>query len=122
MDEQLDKYKFGHKMYIKVLAVKKVKQGHTRKEIAEELRYSRKTIGKWYKNYEKNGIEGLKDNYSNNGAECKLSDEQLTELRSIIVDGDEKYNIKGVQRLIREKYSVIILINKHGLLQGKNLI
>ena len=57
LDEQLDKYKFGHKMYIKVLAVKKVKQGHKRKEIAEELRYSRKTIGKWYKNYEKMGLK-----------------------------------------------------------------
>lgn len=106
LDKQLEKYKYGHKMYIRILAVKMVKKGHSRKEVGEVLRYSRKTIGRWYTKYEKNGIDGLKDDYSNNGAECRLSDEQLIELRQILVGSDERYNIKKAQRLIKEKYLV----------------
>ena len=106
LDKQLEKYKYGHKMYIRILAVKMVKKGHSRKEVGEVLRYSRKTIGRWYNKYEKNGIDGLKDDYSNNGAECRLSDEQLIELRQILVGSDERYNIKKAQRLIKEKYLV----------------
>ena len=106
LDKQLEKYKYGHKMYIRILAVKMVKKGHSRKEVGEVLRYSRKTIGRWYNKYEKNGIDGLKDDYSNNGAECRLSNEQLIELRQILVGSDERYNIKKAQRLIKEKYHI----------------
>ena len=106
LDKQLEEYKYGHKMYIRILAVKMVKKGHSRKEVGEVLRYSRKTIGRWYNKYEKKGIDGLKDDYSNNGAECRLSDEQLIELRQILVGSDERYNIKKAQRLIKEKYLI----------------
>ena len=44
LDKQLEEYKYGHKMYIRILAVKMVKKGYTRKEVGEKLRYSRKTI------------------------------------------------------------------------------
>ena len=58
-------------------------------------------MGRGYIKYEDNDIDGLKDNYSNNGVKCRLSDEQLIELRQILLGSDERYNIKKAQLLIK---------------------
>ena len=105
-DKQLDKYKSCHKTYMRILAVKLVKLGHTRTEVGKLLNYNRMTVGRWVKNYDEKGFDGLIADYSNCGSECRLTDEQLAELREIITDPNEHYDIKRVQRLIEEKYEV----------------
>ena len=41
-----------------------------------------------------NGSDGLFSNYSNCGRKSYLTDQQLKELKEIITDNDEKYNLK----------------------------
>lgn len=105
-DNQLNKYKHHHKMYIRILAVKMVKSGQTRTEVAKIIDYNRHTVGRWVKLYDEQGFEGLEPDYSNCGAECRLTDEQLNELREEITDPKENYDIKQVQALIKKKYGV----------------
>ena len=52
------------------------------------------------------GLEGLYLNYHNCGRKSKLTDEQLAELKEIIISNDEPYNIDDVQILIKERYDV----------------
>ena len=97
-DKKLEEYKFQHKMYVRVLAVKMVKTGLTRIEVGKYLNVDRQTIGRWVKKYDYDGFEGLEPNYSNCGKKSKLSKEQLMEIKEIITDPKEHYDIKRTQK------------------------
>ena len=58
------------------------------------------------KNYDKMGSDGLKADYSNCGAESRLTDKQLKELFEILTDPDEHYTLRDARNLIKEKYSI----------------
>lgn len=106
LENSLKKYLHHHKMYIRILAVKMVKQGCTRIEVGNYLNVNRQTVGRWVKQYDENGIEGLEPDYSNCGIKCRLSDEQLVELKKIITNPNEHYTIKKTKKLIENKYGV----------------
>lgn len=91
---------------MRILAVKMVKMGRTRTEVGKTLNYNRMTIGRWVKNYDEKGFGGLISDYSNCGSKCRLTNEQLAELREIIIDPNEHYDIKRVHRLIEDKYGI----------------
>ena len=52
------------------------------------------------------GSDGLKADYSNCGAESRLTDKQLKELFEILTDPDEHYTLRDARNLIKEKYSI----------------
>ena len=106
LENSLKKYLHHHKMYIRVLSVKMVKQGCTRIEVGNFLNVNRQTVGRWVKQYDKNGIEGLEPDYSNCGAECRLTNEQLGEIYEIITNPKEHYDIKRTRKLIKDKYNI----------------
>lgn len=105
-DKQLKIYSNHHKMYTRILAVKMVKQGETRTRVAEFLNINRQTVGRWVKQYDEYGFEGLKPDYSNCGAECRLTNEQLGEIYEIITNPKEHYDIKRTRKLIKDKYNI----------------
>ena len=93
-------------MYKRILAVKMVKSGETRIKAGEYLNVNRQTVGRWVRLYDESGFEGLEPYYSNCGAEYRLTNEQLAEIREIITDPKEHYDIKRTRKLIRDKYNV----------------
>ena len=106
LKKELKKYQKEYKLYQRILAVLMVKSGETRKKAAEFLDVHRNTVGMWVKNYDKMGIDGLKADYSNNGAESRLTDKQLKELFEILTDPDEHYTLRDARNLIKEKYGI----------------
>ena len=106
IDKLLKEYKPYYTMYKKLLVVKNVKEGMSRGEAAEVVNVHRKTAENWVKSYNKNGLEGLEPNYSNCGLDCKLSDQQLMELKNLVLENPEKYDVKTVRKLIIKKYNI----------------
>ena len=106
LTNQLKEYKHHHKMYIRILAVRMVKIGESRTKTGEYLHINRQTVGKWVKNYEEKGIDGLDPDYSNCGVKSRLNDEQLAELYEILTDPESHYTIKQARKLIKDKYNV----------------
>ena len=128
INELLKEYKPYYTMYKKLLVVKNVKEGMSRGEAAEVVNVHRKTAENWVKSYNKNGLGGLESNYSNCGLNCKLSDQQLMELKNLVLENPEKYDVETVRNLIIEKYNIeyshkqtwYILRRKLGLNYKKN--
>ena len=106
IDEHLKKYSHDHKMYVRCLAVKMVILGETRKKVGEFLNVDRQTVGRWYKQYNEHGFEGLEPDYSNCGVKCRLTDEQIEEIRQRTTNPEEHYDIKRTRKLINDKYGI----------------
>ena len=110
MNEDIENYLNEHKksfdLYIRVLAVQMVKSGKTRKDVGEYLHRDRKTVGRWVSDYDKNGIDGLIPDYSNCGVECRLTDEQLADLKEKLRNPDVNYTIEDARKLIKNEYGV----------------
>ena len=106
LKNELKKYREEYKLYQRIQSVLMVKSGETRVKVAEYAGVHRNTVGEWVKNYDKNGLDGLKSDYSKCGAESRLNDDQLKELYHIICNSDKKYKIRDVKNLIYEKYDV----------------
>ena len=66
----------------------------------------RKTAENWVKSNNKNGLDGFESNYSNCGLNCKLSDQQLMELKNLVLKNPEKYDVETVRNIIIEKYNI----------------
>lgn len=106
LKKELKKYKKEYNLYRRILAVLMVKSGETRKKAAEYLDVHRNTVGTWVKDYDKMGIEGLKSDYSNCGAESRLTDEQLKDLYKILTNPNEHYTLRDARNLIKKNYGI----------------
>ena len=62
----------------------------SRGEAAGMVSVHRNTAENWVKSYNEDGLDGLEPNYSNCGLNCKLSDQQLMELKNSILKNPEK--------------------------------
>ena len=93
-------------MYVRILAVKMVKLGESRINVANFLNVNRQTVGRWVRIYDESGFEGLKPDYSNCGSKCRLTDEQIAEIQKIVTNPKEHYDIKRTRKLIRDKYGI----------------
>ena len=106
IDRRLKNYKHDYTMYLRLSVIKLVKQGCTRGEAAEKFNVHRKTAENWVKLYNEYGLEGLEPDYSNCGLHCRLSDDQLEELKIIVTNPNANFDTQGVRKLIEEKYNV----------------
>ena len=106
LDDLITKYRPSHKMYIRVVAVRDVLSGKTRTEVAKNLHVNRMTVGRWVNSYNEGGIDGLKPKYENCGLKCRLSDDQLLELKEILTNPNESYNLNDARKIIESRYGV----------------
>ena len=106
LENEMKKYQREFKLYRRIQAVRMVKLGETISKTAEYAHVHRNSVGNWVKKYDEQGIDGLKSDYSNCGAESRLTDEQLMELYEIIVNSDTRYSIGDVRQLIKDKFNV----------------
>lgn len=121
LNECIAKYRPSHKMYIKLIAVKDVKTGKTRTEVSENLHVNRRTVGNWVKSYEEEGIAGLMPKYENCGLKCRLSNEQLLELKEILTDPKESYSLKDAKKIIKDRFDVDYSIKQVWVITRKKL-
>ncbi|WP_231475695.1 helix-turn-helix domain-containing protein [Methanobrevibacter oralis] len=102
----LKEYREYYNVYRRLLVIHMVANGESIAKASKNINISRKTGERWVKQYNENGIAGLFSNYSNCGRKSYLTDQQLNELKEIITGNEEKYNLKDVRNLIKEKYGI----------------
>lgn len=120
----------SYEIYRRLLLIRMVTKGQSISKASENLNISRKTGERWIKKYNEKGVDGLFSDYSNCGRKSYLSNEQLEELRQIIIGNEENFNLKDVKNLIEEKYGIqysekqiwVITRKKLGLNYGKPFI
>ena len=106
LDECIAKHRPSHRIYIKLIAVRDVKLGKTRTEVAENLRVNRRTVGNWVKLYDEDGIGGLMPKYENCGSKCRLSNEQLLKLKEELTNPQKSYSLKDAKKFIKDEFDV----------------
>ena len=106
IEKELNIYKPHYKMYIRLSVVKMVKEGMSRGEAADTFNVHRKSAENWVKIYNEKGLSGLIPDYSNCGVNSKLTDEQLNELKYMILNSEKNYNFNMTRNLIKEKFNV----------------
>ncbi|MGN1363705.1 MAG: transposase [Methanobrevibacter sp.] len=102
----LKEYKKYYNVYRHLLLIHMVANGESIAKASKNINISRKTGERWVKQYNKKGVEGLFSNYSNCGRKSYLNDQQMKELKQTITGNEEKYNLKDIQKLIKEKYGI----------------
>ena len=106
IEAMLKEYKEQYDIYRHLLLIRMVAKGESIAKASKNMNISRKTGERWVKQYNEQGIDGLFSNYSNCGRKSYLTEAQLEELREIITGSEEKYNLKQVHDLIKDKYGV----------------
>lgn len=95
----------------RIRAVYLALMGRSAPEIAKLLGYSRRSIQEWVYAYNRQGIEGLKDD-SGRGGNCKLNTDQLQWLRQRIEEGPSPedgvcvFHGKDIQRIIKQQFGI----------------
>ena len=102
----LKEYNPFYNMYRKLLVIKNVKEGMNRGEAAEVVNVHRKTAENWVKLYNKKRLSGLEPNYSNCGLNCRLSNQQLSELKNLVLENPGKYTVENIRILIMKRYNI----------------
>ena len=72
-------------------------------------------------NYDEEGLDGLKVDYSNCGAESRLTNEQLAILFEILTDPNEHYTIRDARNIIKDKFGVEYSIKQVWVITRKKL-
>lgn len=106
LEKIMKKYRDNIKIYERLLFIRMLMKEKTITEAADLLNIRRETGSRWLKEYNKNKLDGLIPNYSKVGSKSKLTDEQFKELEAEITREDKHYNIKAVQKYIKDKYGV----------------
>lgn len=104
--EILGEYKEYYNFYRHFLIIHMVTNGESIAKASKNINISRKTGERWVKQYNESGVNGLFSNYSNCGRKSYLTAQQLKELKEIITGNEEKYYLKDVRNLIKEKYGI----------------
>ena len=106
LKKELKKHQKEYKLYQRIQAVLMVKSGETRKQAAEYIGVHRNTVGAWVTKYNKEGLNGLKVDYSNCGAESRLTNQQLSTLFEILTDPNKNYTIRDARNIIKKEFDV----------------
>ena len=117
-------------VYERLLFIRMLLKGKTITEASDLLNIRRETGSRWLKEYNLNKLDGLIPDYSNVGRKAKLTEEQFKELEEEILREDTHYDIKAVQKHIKDTYGVkytykqvwIITREKMGLNYSKHFL
>lgn len=102
----MKKFRDNVQVYERLLFTRMLLKKKSITEASDLLNIRRKTGSLWLKEYNKNKMDSLIPDYSKVGSKSKLTDEQLKELEEEITREDTHYNIKAVQKHIKDTYGV----------------
>ncbi|MDF1516877.1 MAG: winged helix-turn-helix domain-containing protein, partial [Lutibacter sp.] len=105
-------------------AIKLIKSGRKKGEVAEIIGVRGASISEWWKNYKKNGVKGLSSKKRGVKSEDKklLSAKQEQEIQKMIIDTmpDQLkldfalWTRKAVKELVEREFGVVLAINTMG--------
>jgi len=112
------------RLQIKKLALKMMRSGKSMTEIAELLSVTRKSLYTWEKQFQENGVKGLRDGQRGRqyGQQRVLSTQQEKTIQQIIVDKCPEqlklpfalWTRKAVQELIENQFNLLLPIRTIG--------
>jgi putative transposase len=89
-------------MFKKLSLIFAVKKGKKVAEVCDILGISELTGHRWVDNYNDKGLSALEPNYSNNGRNSELSDDQKEELVRIL-ENEDYLSPKRVHKVIKDR-------------------
>ena len=104
LDEALESLDYPIRYYQRLIAMKLISTGHNHKETGEILRISYRSINRWAKACEKNGLDGLIPNFSG-GKPSKLSEENKVQFKQILIEG-ENLTMTDAQRILKDDFGI----------------
>ena len=104
LDEALESLDYPIRYYQRLIAMKLISIGHNHKETGEILRVSYRSINRWAKACEKDGLDGLIPNFSG-GKPSKLSEENKVQFKQILIEG-ENLTMTDAQRILKEDFGI----------------
>lgn len=102
----LKEYKHDFDMYRRLLIIYNVSNGLSIAKASEHLNVCSKTGETWVKNYNANGLDGLKTKYKNCGRKSRMSEENLKDLKNFIDNSEKSYDVADVKIIIEERYGI----------------
>lgn len=104
LDEALKSLDYPIRYYQRLIAMKLISVGHNHKETGEILGVSYRTINRWAKSCEKEGLNGLIPNFSG-GKPSKLSNENKVQFKQILIES-ENVTMTDAQRILKEDFGI----------------
>ena len=98
------------KFIVRCLACHYIQQGKSYKEISKIIKYSRQTIGEWYKMYNEGGIDKMLSIRKGSGRKARIKNDKKAEFNQFVIQLQESRNggrIIGedIVSMIEEKYN-----------------
>ena len=104
LDEALESLDYPIRYYQRLIAMKLISTGHNHKETGEILIVGYKSINRWAKACEKDGLDGLIPNFSG-GKPSKLSEENKVQFKQILIEG-ENLTMTDAQRILKDDFGI----------------
>ena len=104
LDDALESLDYPIRYYQRLIAMKLISIGHNHKETGEILRVSYRSINRWAKACEKEGLNGLIPNFRG-GKPSKLSDENKVQFKQILIEG-ENLTMTDAQRILKDEFGI----------------
>ena len=104
LDEALKSNKCSTRYYKRLVAMKLIAHGHSHKERAKILQIGYRTIYRWAKKCEKEGLEGLKPNF-NGGRKSKFTKEDRIKFEKIL-SKENILTMTDAQNILREEFNL----------------
>ena len=104
LDEALKSLDYPIRYYQRLIAMKLISVGHNHKETGEILGVSYRTINRWAKACENEGLNGLIPNFSG-GKPSKLSKENKVQFKQILIES-ENVTMTDAQRILKEDFGI----------------
>lgn len=106
LEKVMKDFRNNVQVYERLLFIRMLLKGKTITEASDLLNIRRETGSRWLKEYNLNKLNGLIPDYSNVGSKARLTEEQFKELEEEILREDTHYDIKAVQKYIKDTYGV----------------
>ena len=118
LEREISKHVACYRYYQRLMVLKMISDGYTITEAANEIKRAYPTVHKWVSTCEKEGLKGLRPNFTPGGAKSKLTKDQLKELDRLI-NAKPDMKIKDLVELIDKRYGVKYSPKQVRIITGK---
>jgi len=82
------------------------KQAKSRKKISEMLGFNRNTISEWFRLYEEKGLEKMLEIYRPSGAQAKISEAAVAEIKEILATEKGFRTYKEIHQMVVKDHRI----------------
>lgn len=104
LDDALKSLDYPTRYYQRLIAMKLIATGHSHKETSEILLVSYRSVNRWAKTCQDQGLEGLVPRF-NGGKPSKLSEEDKLKLKHILTN-EEGLTLSDAQKILDDDFGI----------------